>query len=73
MSLRNKDDEGNLIDAVVETPDLRWLTMESEEDIIFVRNTPNVPKPAGKEYDYIQMSRLLTKSTLRKLYDLKLF
>ena len=73
MSLRDKDQDGNQIDIVIEQPDLRKLTMESEDDRDFVNNFTDIPKPTGKLYDYMQMERLLSKSTLRKLYNENLY
>ena len=43
--------------------------MDSEDDLEFVRNLKDIPKPTGKAYDYMQMERLLSKSKLRILYD----
>ena len=57
----------------VDVPDLRKLSMQSEEDKWFVQNVTSVPKPKGKAHDYMQMYRLLHKSTLRQLYEQGLF
>ena len=44
----------------IEIPGLRKLSMESEDDRWFVQTNSNeLPKPTGKEYDHMQMSRLL--------------
>ena len=37
----------NLCRNVVDLPDLRKLTMESEEDVWFVEKTSQVPRPEG--------------------------
>ena len=47
--------------------------MDSEDDQEFARNLNDIPKPTGKAYDYMQMERLLNKSTLRKLYEVGLY
>ena len=69
MSLRNTDQDNNQIDIVIEQPDLRRLNKEYDDDKEFVRNFKEIPKPTGKAYDYMQMERLLSKSTLRTLYN----
>ena len=52
-----------------EEAELRQLTMEEEEDewfVWFITGKIIIPKPSGKQqidYDYMQMSRLLSKQT----------
>ena len=42
--------------------------MDSKDDQDFVRNIKDIPKPIGLAYDYMQMERLFSKSSLRRLY-----
>ena len=37
----------------IDVPDLRKLSMWSEEDRWFVQNVTSVPKPKGKAYDHM--------------------
>ena len=73
LSLRNTDQDNNFIDTIIEKPELRKLTMDSEDDQEFIRNLKVIPKTTGKAYDYMQMERLLSKSILRRLYDKGLY
>ena len=44
--------------------------MDVEEDVWFVKTIKTVPKPKkGKSYDYMQLNRLLQKSTLKVLEE----
>ena len=44
--------------------------MDVEEDIWFVQTIKVVPKPKkGLSYDYMQLNRLLQKSTLKTLEE----
>ena len=44
--------------------------MDVEEDFWFVKTIKTVPKPKkGKSYDYMQLNRLLEKSTLKLLEE----
>lgn len=44
--------------------------LEINEDEWFIETIKSIPKPKGKEHDYIQFDRYMSKNTQSKLIDI---